>query len=165
MNQPVSSCLTHFQELIDIANTLQRRTIPQPASDNGMSQPLCFMDTTEDAPPDLVHSTFNSEASPPRNTRTRTTEHPFRIKKHPMAGKTFGRGDTFMDHFDNDGFASARSQGCLYYPFASRDEWELASFLLCSQMSLADIDRFLKLQLVSLYFLCYMLILTLNFME
>ena len=149
MNQPVSSCLTHFQELIDIANTLQ------PASDHGTSQSLYFMDTTEDAPPaDPVHSTFNPEAPPPRNTGTQTTENPFRIKKHPTAGKTFGRGNTFMDHFDNDGFASARSQGYLYYPFAGRDEWELASFLLRSQMSLANIDRFLKLRLVSLYLRC-----------
>ena len=143
MNQSVSSCLTHFQETIDIANTLWRRTTPQgPASDNGRSQPLYFMDTTEDAPSaDPVHST---EALPPRNTGTQTTQNPFRIMKHPTAGKTIGHGSTFMDHFDNDGFALARSQGYLYYPFALQDEWELASFLLCSQMSLTDIDCFLK---------------------
>ena len=166
MNQPVSSCLTHFQELIDITNTLQRRTTPQPASDHGGSQPLYFMDTTEDAPPaDPVYSTFNPEAPPPRNTGTQTAGNPFTIKKHPTASKTFGCGNTFMDHFDNNNFALARSQGYLYYPFAGRDEWELASFLLRSQMSLADIDRFLKLRLVSLYFICYMLILTLNLLN
>ena len=112
MNQLVS-CLTHFQETINIANTLQRRTTPQgPASDDGRSQSLYFMDTTEDAPSaDPVHST---EAPPLRNTGTQTTQNPFRIKKHPIAGITFSCGSTFMDHFDNDGFASARSQGYLF---------------------------------------------------
>ncbi|KAF9040949.1 hypothetical protein BJ165DRAFT_1327183, partial [Panaeolus papilionaceus] len=37
-----------------------------------------------------------------------------------------------------------------YYPFLTRDEWELASFLLQSGMSLAKIDQFLKLELLLL---------------
>ena len=37
----------------------------------------------------------------------------------------------------------------LYYPFAARDEWELVSFLLHSHLSMAAMDHFLKLKLVS----------------
>ena len=145
MNQPISSCLTHFQELINIADTLQKgaQTADHQLVEENY-EPLYSMDTTEDifsAPP------FCSPQAPPRNTET--VQYPFKIKKHPTASKIFGHGNTFMDQFDSDNFASARCQGYLYYPFASRDEWELASFLLCSQMSLANIDRFLKLSIVS----------------
>jgi len=37
----------------------------------------------------------------------------------------------------------------LYYPFASQDEWDLASFLLHSNLSMASIDKFLNLGMVS----------------
>ncbi|KAE9385659.1 hypothetical protein BT96DRAFT_1006846 [Gymnopus androsaceus JB14] len=36
----------------------------------------------------------------------------------------------------------------LYYPWASKGEWEMAQYLLKSSLSLADIDEFLKLELV-----------------
>jgi hypothetical protein len=54
-----------------------------------------------------------------------------------------------MDKFAKDQFAEARNQGLLYYPFATRDGWELASFLLWSNLSMNVIDHFLKLKLVS----------------
>jgi len=37
----------------------------------------------------------------------------------------------------------------LYYPFVSQPEWELASFLLKSGLSMVATDKFLKLQIVS----------------
>jgi hypothetical protein len=52
-----------------------------------------------------------------------------------------------MDRCDKDRFTEMR-KGHLYYPFASRDEWELASFLLRSSLSMAAVDRLLKLKLV-----------------
>ena len=52
-----------------------------------------------------------------------------------------------MMEFDNDRFFNEHNDN-LYYPFASRDEWELASFLLYSNLSMAAIDRFLSLKLV-----------------
>ena len=42
------------------------------------------------------------------------------------ASKTYGKGTTFMEQFDNDRFANERTVN-LYYPFASREEWEFAS--------------------------------------
>jgi hypothetical protein len=54
-----------------------------------------------------------------------------------------------MDIFDEDSHASKRENN-VYYPFASADEWELASFLVKSGLSISAIDEFLKLQLVSL---------------
>jgi len=64
------------------------------------------------------------------------------------SSKVFGNGETFLDLFNEDEYADAR-QPNLYYPFASQPEWELASFLLKSDMSRVAIDEFLKLQLVS----------------
>ena len=64
------------------------------------------------------------------------------------AARTFGPGTTFMQQFECDKFAEERSQN-LYYPFTSRAEWELAAFLLRSDLSLAALDTFLSLNLVS----------------
>jgi hypothetical protein len=64
------------------------------------------------------------------------------------SSKVFGSGETYMDIFDEDQYADAR-QTNLYYPFASQPEWELASFLLKSDLSRVAIDQFLKLQFVS----------------
>jgi hypothetical protein len=71
------------------------------------------------------------------------------IKQHPTSSRVYGSGEMFMDQFNKDKFAEARNQGLLYYPFATRDKWELASFLLWSNLSMNAIDHFLKLELVS----------------
>ncbi|KAJ7275704.1 hypothetical protein C8J57DRAFT_1061724 [Mycena rebaudengoi] len=56
-------------------------------------------------------------------------------------------GESLDTWFDGDKFAHYRSDN-VYYPFASKEEWELASFLLRSSMTMKDIDDFLKLQMV-----------------
>jgi hypothetical protein len=66
----------------------------------------------------------------------------------PGAGITFGKGRTFLEEFGDDPHAKERATN-LYYPFASKGEWELASFLLLSNMSMANITKFLSLKLVS----------------
>ncbi|KAF9035863.1 hypothetical protein BJ165DRAFT_1355211, partial [Panaeolus papilionaceus] len=58
-------------------------------------------------------------------------------------------GKTFMELFAEDPFTSARVN-VPYYPFSTRDEWEVASFLLQSGMSMAKIDEFLKLKMIKL---------------
>jgi len=63
------------------------------------------------------------------------------------AAAMFSHGAMFMDTFDKD----THVQGCsknIFYPFASRDEWEMASFLLQSQLSMVSINKFLSLKLV-----------------
>ncbi|KAF8802554.1 hypothetical protein BYT27DRAFT_7111964 [Phlegmacium glaucopus] len=66
---------------------------------------------------------------------------------YPGASKIFGSGPTFMDNFDNDQFFKER-QAHPHYPFASKAEWQLASFLLRSGLSMAAMDKFFKLELV-----------------
>lgn len=65
----------------------------------------------------------------------------------PNAAPTWGAGKTFMGRFDLDDFADQHKEN-LYYPFASKEDWEMAAFLLRSGMSMALIDDFLSLQFV-----------------
>ncbi|KAI6004772.1 hypothetical protein EDD15DRAFT_2155216 [Pisolithus albus] len=57
-------------------------------------------------------------------------------------------GTKFMDAFDQDRFAKTHNTENLYYPFVDRPEWELADFLVTSDLSMAAIDRFLSLPLI-----------------
>ena len=64
------------------------------------------------------------------------------------AAKTWGCGETFMDIFDLDGHAEQCREN-VYYPFASKEDWEMAAYLLHLGLSMALIDNFLSLQLMS----------------
>src|SRR6266542_895785 len=59
----------------------------------------------------------------------------------PGASEIYGKGKTYMDLFDDDEYAGNREMN-LYYPFASQPEWELASFLLKSGLSMVATDEF-----------------------
>ena len=61
--------------------------------------------------------------------------------------EAFPGGNTFMDFFETDQYAEERKTN-LYFPFASREEWQFASWLLRSRLSLAAIDSLLSLDLV-----------------
>jgi hypothetical protein len=65
----------------------------------------------------------------------------------PDAGYMYGRSDGFMGWFHNDAQAAERTSNH-YYPFQSKGEWELASFLSQSGLSMKRIDEFLSLNLV-----------------
>jgi hypothetical protein len=67
---------------------------------------------------------------------------------YPEAARVYGKGHTFMDVFDADEYANQRKEN-LYYPFASKQDWEMGSWLLQSGLSMAAIDQFLRLQLAS----------------
>ncbi|KAF9455249.1 hypothetical protein BDZ94DRAFT_1180388, partial [Collybia nuda] len=69
------------------------------------------------------------------------------VEEYEGAAKTFGVGTSFMAEFDRDKFAKERVEN-LYYPFASRDEWKLAAFLLRSDLSMSAIDELLSLGLM-----------------
>lgn len=68
---------------------------------------------------------------------------------HPNTPSIFGYGPGFMDDFNAAPYAEKRG-GNLYHPFSSREEWSLASWLLCSGLSMRVIDDFLALPIVSL---------------
>jgi hypothetical protein len=86
-------------------------------------------------------------ATDDKNTASSHSKSPFFAEFYPGASKIFGSGPTFMDNFDNDQFSKER-QVHSHYPFASKDEWQMASFLLRSDLSMAALDQFFKLELV-----------------
>ncbi|KAG2098901.1 hypothetical protein BD769DRAFT_1318401, partial [Suillus cothurnatus] len=50
----------------------------------------------------------------------------------------------FLNVFDANGYAEYREDN-LFYPFASKEEWEISDFLLYLSLSMAAIGIFLKL--------------------
>ena len=150
MNQPYSSCRTYFEEILQIneahsqpeANRETSVFYADPVAIPKVSRP------PEDGPPS------EAEDDPMEDVADLTNDSsPFFQEFFPGASHTFGSGQTFIDIFDNDKFSEQREQ-FPYYPFASKDEWELASFLLRSGLSMAAMDKFFKLGLVR-YCLCH----------
>ena len=81
------------------------------------------------------------------------------INYHPNTPSVHPGGTVFMDQFFNDQYATLRQEN-LYYPFASRMDWQLASWLLRSRLSMAAIDDFLSLELVCNGRILYLFILS-----
>lgn len=86
---------------------------------------------TPNAPPDILSTSHNS----PHSTA------------FPGAAHVYGQGDGYMGTFRNDTHAGEREANP-YYPFQSKGEWEIASFLSQSGLSMKHIDEFLSLSLV-----------------
>jgi len=158
MNQPISSCRTYYEELLQIAKAAGGR----PGSPEGVQPSGIF---PEDQPHEMDEMDRSAGGSSPIFDKSRsptpmaadedpmintTSSHgnsPFFTEFYPGASKIFGSGPTFMDQFDNDQFSKER-QAHSHYPFASKDEWQMASFLLRSGLSMAALDQFFKLELV-----------------
>ena len=141
MNQPLGSCFGYIHEVVSLADQLRKhkkRHRPQQdtESEESTSQPELELADMEDTFMDC-DTMDNGAGSGARF-----------VQEYDGAARTFGPGTTFMQQFECDEFAEDRTQN-LYYPFASRAEWELAAFLLRSDLSLAALDKFLSLNLVS----------------
>ena len=144
MNQPLGSCLPYIAELTtaqqpsnkpsvtSVAETTEQPAldyeVPSQPDDGGMFQHETEMGNG---------SVMAVDALPASNAV---------VDKFQEAGWTFGKGKTFLDEFNTDPHAAARGDN-LYYPFALKEEWELASFLLLSGLSMASITKFLSLKL------------------
>jgi len=65
----------------------------------------------------------------------------------PGSSHSYGKGPTFLDLFnsnENNLYCTTNP----YYPFSGRKDWEVASWLLCSGLSMGKIDSFLSLEMV-----------------
>jgi hypothetical protein len=148
MNQPLGSCNSHITSQASLLEELAQynqlkhidsnvNTMPPP-EDNFAIYPS--HESNYDM--DLNGATTNygvddSNVSPSPS-----------FEKYMGAAQLYGSGNTFMDKFDSDKYVSACIQN-LYYPFDSKDKWELASFLLLSNLSQLSINKLLSLALVS----------------
>ncbi|KAG1846272.1 hypothetical protein F4604DRAFT_1595105 [Suillus subluteus] len=69
-------------------------------------------------------------------------------EKYEGAGACYSEnGLTFLDVFDANEFAEYRKDN-LFYPFASKEEWEVADYLLRPSLSMAAINEFLRLRMI-----------------
>ncbi|KAF8194077.1 hypothetical protein K438DRAFT_1906744 [Mycena galopus ATCC 62051] len=86
---------------------------------------------------------FVEDNYPPPNP-----EAPYRENYTGAARKHDDKGPTFMDNFWSDPKADERKSN-IFFPFASSEEWEFASWLLKANLPLAITDEFLKLRLAA----------------
>lgn len=54
----------------------------------------------------------------------------------------------------DDPAVKARKMGLTFYPFSSKRDWQLGSYLTTSGLSQSEIDKFLKLDRVSSFIIC-----------
>jgi hypothetical protein len=147
MNYPLGSCYNHFLEVVNLLEDLQQynnlKHQPQHQLDHLSPSLVDETDTTQPAqePMDVDLPFIKSFDG------TSPDGGPF-VEKYEGAAKEYGAGVTFMSEFHHDQYAVECLEN-IYYPFASRDEWELAAFLLQSDLSMRSIDSFLSLKLVS----------------
>jgi hypothetical protein len=159
MSQPTSGCNTWVDDLVSLRDSL-RHEIRQPADPQvpryghfapvppeshltGVSEDQ--MDVDEYHPNDLVPdhrggATHSLHAGQQAET----------CELFPGAARVYYTGSTFMDNFKADQFNEHRINNP-YYPFASREEWGLALWLLRVGLSMKAIDDFLKLPMVRRY--------------
>lgn len=157
MNQPLASCNIQHQLLAFEAELSRRRqavgapgvcSIPNPDPPRSDEPPLvarCPPSPPEPNPQDIpmeVDDPWRAYSSIDQASGS------YHVEEYAGSAKIYCQGQTFMDKFDKDRYALERQEN-LYYPFASREEWQFAEFLLQSGLSMNAIDRFLKLDLVS----------------
>jgi hypothetical protein len=147
MNQPSSSCAAWVPELVRVAETLTTRTQTHPNEPPSHRILDTFSaDTQEDY---VFDEDQDMEDYPEQNFSSSTPglNNPLE-EEYAAAAKVYGQGQTFMDRFGADVYAEHRETN-LYYPFASKEDWEIGNFLEGSSLSVAAIDAFLSLGLVS----------------
>ena len=145
MNHPFGACYSHFQEVADLSADLERLRYKNKPTHNVHHDNPQSMDLGPDMDVDIVLTEEHDDLG--ENDWSMDDGEIF-VEEYEGAAKEYGTGTTFMDEFDSDQYAGERVNN-LYYPFASRDEWEFAAFLLRSDLSMASIDSLLSLNLVS----------------
>ena len=151
MGQPKSGCSTWFNDLVRIREDLLS------GSHHG-SNDLCT--TSIDEPPGGREEPYESRVGGDEQMLDGHQDENFQassINYFPGAAQTYNGGSTFINKFDTDEFSNQRTSN-IYYPFASRGDWKLGSWLLHSGLSMGAINAFLSLSLVCFlldYQLCY----------
>ena len=130
MNNPHTSCMTWFDFLKSLHSPIAE---PSPTSNDNGSRP-------------------GDKTTGDNETANHSRAHHFK-DIHPNVPHIFGSGPGFADILNFDPHAEKRREN-LYYPFSSKVEWGLASWLLHSGLSMRAIDEFLSLPIVRPKKLC-----------
>lgn len=155
MNHPSSRCHPSLHPAILRAAEHVRGQIPdendvaQADQNDATNDSMMDIDPPMDVDQEYNHPHDEIPAYPPANLR----QEPVKLSMEPVkdyhqaAAGTFGKGETFLDNFRKDKYAAQREKH-LYYPFASAAEWQFASFIVRSGLSLAKTDELLQQKLV-----------------
>jgi len=142
MGQPRSGCNTWINNLVRIHESLHTE-IPTSADQDFDS---IDMDVEVEHSVDPSNPTIAFQ--PPSMDLSSSDMPTVPMDTFDGAAQTYGLGQMFMDTFGSDQFSEFQKSN-LYYPFASRSEWELALWLLRSGLSMRAMDAFLSLPIVS----------------
>jgi hypothetical protein len=154
-NQRTSNCWKNYNILLQAEHALSSSvpesedvqllpSPPMPLSPSGSVVEVNMMDTVDAMGSTDVVEMYGAD----EQYLDHDTIPLYYTELFPGSSESFGKGKTYMDLFDDDEYAENRKTN-LYYPFASQPEWELASYLLKSGLSMVAVDDFLKLQMVS----------------
>jgi hypothetical protein len=138
-----SSCRKLKSHLVRVSRSTFNRHKTQLAPQAGTATSDFEHDTMIYDLPEVIDQVMEPEASmpPPPVDNGIVTE------AFPGAAQVYGRGETFMDQFDRDSHADKREDN-IYYPFTSKSDWQTASWLLRSGLSMSAINEFLALESV-----------------
>jgi len=140
MSQPRSGCNTWLEDLIQLReSTTPSQSLPE---DYPMEEPHIDFGAEGESIGGVSGSWGGSQDEGSGACTSETTDY---FPNPPLA---FEEGYTFLSLFDQDENSIYRKTN-LYYPFSCRKEWQVASWLLRSGLSMAKIDSFLSLEMVS----------------
>ena len=71
------------------------------------------------------------------------------VDVHPMAGKSFGQGTPVFEGLVPLEEFNRLGKGNRFYTFKNQDDWEVAEWLINSNLPMSEINKFLKLTFVS----------------
>lgn len=140
MSQPSSGCSTWSDNLIRLHEELLPMRVHHPEQDIDMD------DEDAGSPQEFYNERVGEVFEGAQGGRDLPDAYPS-VLHFPGAARTFQGGTTFLDRFHADKFNECRTSN-LYYPYASRGEWEIASWLLRSGLSMNAINSLLSLDLV-----------------
>ncbi|KIK31858.1 hypothetical protein CY34DRAFT_102635, partial [Suillus luteus UH-Slu-Lm8-n1] len=139
MSQPLSGCNTWLDDLIQLKqSSCSRKIMPW----KWMTSPNLTYLTPMNQWDSWIWVTFLvKERDKIHDESSEVTDH---FPNPPLA---FEDGYTFLSLFDSDKNSIYRKTN-LYYPFSSRKEWQISSWLLRSGLSMGKIDAFLGLEMI-----------------
>ncbi|KIJ10463.1 hypothetical protein PAXINDRAFT_16549 [Paxillus involutus ATCC 200175] len=151
LSQPRTTCHRWQDDLISVAELLDHHKQPEMQPDSPLSVLMEDLsrssDESFDNPAQWNESAFDWDADVEMEYGGGITPAQSNIITFNGATKVYQAGETFLDHFNLNACAPQHGNN-IYYPFASRVEWDMAKYLLCSLLSMAKIDEFLKLDLI-----------------
>lgn len=115
---------------------------PNRAGSSPNSQPL-----TSDESEDEFEG-FESEDS--WSSGSQDNQHPSIpfVETFPGAGKGYGKARNTLDDIDVHDMYPEERKECVFYPFKSEEDFEMAAWLLETGISMARINAFLKIPMV-----------------